>query len=157
MEISASTPPQGGVLRFPLIENITRPMFFYVVNKGTEDVRFKFLYDTGAEVPVWCRGESLLRWAFPDAVKLRNRCLLSGFGRGANVCSVYLIPELKLKSENYEHSWKALRVFVYHNPSMGCDFIMSAAMFSDTVVTVDQRRERFIAMYFEETAAGDVD
>lgn len=89
---------ESRVLCFLLIKGVSRPMFFYDVGNGTEISPIKILYDSGAAAPVWCKSERALQWTFPDMVKLRKRCLLSGFGRGPAICALYLLPELKLKS-----------------------------------------------------------
>lgn len=57
---------------------------------------FDCLIDTGARVPVWCAGESLLKTYYPKCVKQNEIFILNGFGTGFEVADVYLIPDFKL-------------------------------------------------------------
>ena len=45
------------------------------------DKQIKCMLDTGADMPVWCGSEGLLKIVFPKAQLADKKFLLSGFGR----------------------------------------------------------------------------
>lgn len=49
-----------------------------------------YLIDTGADTPVWCKGEEEFIDIFPDGEKQDSKFILSGFWSCQNLC---LIPE----------------------------------------------------------------
>ncbi len=132
-------------LRFAFISGSSRPIFELYAN-GNEVVT---LYDSGAITPVWVKDEKKLKAVFPLAEKQERTCRLSGFGRGIVVCGVYKIPELSLENEEERYVIRNLHIVVNENPSIGCDMILSATMFSHADVMIKQREEKSITIYFD--------
>jgi len=128
------------------ISGSSRPIFSFIANGGEEVIA---MYDSGAITPVWAKNERVLRSLFPLAEKQERGCLLSGFGRGAVVCNVYRIPELSLENEGERYVIRNLPIAVNENPSIGCDMVLSATMFSHADVLIRQREEKSITIYFD--------
>ena len=74
---------------------------------------------------------------------------MSGFGLGAVICNVYKIPELSLENEGERYVIRNLPIVVNENPSIGCDMVLSATMFSHADVMIKQREEKSITIYFD--------
>lgn len=133
-------------LRFMFISGSSRPIFSFVAN-GSEEV--VAMYDSGAITPVWAKNERMLRSLFPLVEKQTRSCLLSGFGMGAVVCSVYKITELSFENEGERYVIRNLPIVVNENPSIGCDMVLSATMFSHADVMIKQREGKSITIYFD--------
>ena len=56
---------QDQVLSFPLTNTLSRQVFEYSAN----GMDFLLMYDSGAQIPVWCRGSEKLMDVFPVASK----------------------------------------------------------------------------------------
>ena len=56
-----------------------------------------FLIDTGADTPVWCKGEAEFKDIFPHSEKMESKFLLSGFGKEPEIVAVYKISEFKME------------------------------------------------------------
>ena len=39
------------------------------------------MYDSGAQIPVWCAGKEVILVAYPDVRKTALSCTISGFGK----------------------------------------------------------------------------
>jgi hypothetical protein len=74
----------GAVYDKPIIKNMGNQLKPYC------------LIDTGANTPVWCRGEKDLKEYYPDCIKMDAIFIVSGFGTGKEIASVYKIPQFKL-------------------------------------------------------------
>ena len=71
---------------------------------------------------------------------------------GAVTCSVYKIPEWSLGNGEERYVIRNLHILVGENPSIGCDMILSATMFSHADVMIRQREEKSITIYFDKEA-----
>ena len=113
-------------LRFPLINTFTRQFF----DKKINDINVRFLYDSGAKIPVWCTGIKKFLKAYPDAKKIDGGCSISGFGKGKERAEVYCIPEFSLVDDDTEYLINNLVIAILTKPYIGCDFLISEAMVS---------------------------
>ena len=124
-------------LVFPLINRYSRQFFDLKYN----DVSVRFLYDSGAKMPVWCRGTKKFMAAFPEAEKFDMICKISGFGKGREKADVYMIPKFCLYAGNKAFVIERLVVALLDKPYIGCDFLISETMFSK-VDSFTYRREK---------------
>ena len=119
----------------------------------TNGIKVIALYDSGAVTPVWAKNERMLKEVFPLAEKQERTCLLSGFGKGAVSCNIYKISEWALDNGEERYVIKNLHIIVNENPSIGCDMILSATMFSHADVMIRQKEEKSITIYFDKGTA----
>ena len=82
------------------------------------------LLDTGAETPIWCKGEKKLLLAYPDAVKQDWESEIRGFGKDAEKGAVYAIPEFSLTDGKECYG---MRLYVIHT-KMLCSFVRNMAL-----------------------------
>ena len=113
-------------LKFPLTKRSIRQIFDY--DTGTAAIRF--MYDSGASIPVWCSDVDFLIKAFPDAVKTGLSARITGFGTGVETADVFMIPDFELSDGNEAIHIMNLSIVVIFKPQIGCDFIMSESMLS---------------------------
>lgn len=131
-------------LSLRLFNTKERPSFAYE-NNGID---ITALFDSGATTPVWCMGEKKFIKAYPDAIKLEQRCMVSGFGKEAEDCSVYIIPLFKLNGGD-EYCISRLQVAVCTRPQIGFDFVLSDTMFSKTNTIIKRVGVKMIEFDFE--------
>ncbi len=122
-----------------------RPTFLYEVN-GEEVIA---LFDTGASAPVWCSGEKGFVAAYPDAKKLDVKTKIFGFGKEAEMASVYVIPDFLLSDENESYHIQNLQVAVCYHPLIGCDFVLSDTMFSKADTFIHRIGEKRIEVFYD--------
>ena len=108
-----------------LFNRKNRPSFRYESN----NVKVDALLDTGAETPVWCKGEKKLMLAYPEAVKQDWKSEIRGFGKEAEDGAVYVIPEFSLTDGKTSYKITNLQIAVCDHPLIGYDFVMSDTMF----------------------------
>jgi len=128
-----------------LFNRRNRPVFSYYSN-GEEIVA---LLDSGAESPVWCSGETGFLAAYPDAVRIDQKTKIFGFGKEAEMASVFIIPEFVLSDASESYRIKNLQVAVCYHPLVGCDFIMSDTMFSKTNTLIYRLDNKRVEILFE--------
>ena len=134
---------QDQVLRFPLTNVLSRQIFEYQIN----GCNVLMMYDSGAQIPVWCRSEELFCRVFPDAKKTDFYCDISGFGREVERSNVYIIPLFELSVKGALFQIKNLLIANLFKPFIGCDLLLSETMFSktDTLTTRRGKRELCIS------------
>ena len=132
-------------LSFPLTNVMTRQIFEY--NTGNSDITM--MYDSGAQIPVWCTGSAVLLDAYPKALKTDLLCTISGFGREKDVGKIYVLPEFILSSGENTMVIDNLYIAELFKPFIGCDFLISETMFSkaDTTTLRRGKRELLITFY----------
>ena len=82
------------ILSMQLSNKSTKPVFTTITPANKQ---IKCLFDTGADMPVWCGSEGLLKIVFPKVELMNKKFLLGGFGRKAEIVDVYKIPEFIIK------------------------------------------------------------
>ncbi|MBQ9513145.1 MAG: hypothetical protein IJR58_08120 [Lachnospiraceae bacterium] len=124
---------------FKLSKRLSRPFFDY--DTGTEMI--SVLFDTGANIPIWCTGEALLLSAYPDAHRINQKQIVRGFGKNPESGEVFQIPVFELKDENTAYRLHNLQFIVLDRPEIGCDFLICPGMFakSDYYVTNRGKKE----------------
>lgn len=115
------------ILSLQLSNKSTKPVF---TTMTPADKQIKCLLDTGADMPVWCGSEGLLKIVFPKVQQIDKKFLLSGFGRKPEVVNIYKIPEFFIKSEDEVLVFQNLYAASSFGRNFGCDLILSATMFS---------------------------
>lgn len=124
-------------LIFPL--NITlyspRPIFKAYIN----NVPFKCMLDTGADIPVFCKGTALFREMVKemDSVSEFKSSLIGGFGKMDEVTMLWNIDDFVLSDKNSNIVYKGMKVAVMDKPKIPCDMILSASMFMKMKYVVD--------------------
>ena len=139
---------QDQVLRFPLANTFSRQVFRY----NTGELNVLMTYDSGAQIPVWCRSENLLKKAYPEAEKTDYFCDISGFGKETERTTVYVIPLFELSMNNVSFRIKNLLVASLFKPSIGCDLLLSETMFSKTDTLTTRRSKRELTISFDNIA-----
>ena len=97
-----------------------------------------FLLDTGADVPVWCKGISELRDIAPDAEIIEDKFLLGGFGVGAEVVDVYRLGTFSLFDGTNTLCFHNLIVAVTNRPMMDVDFVLPLSIFRKGQINIDR-------------------
>ena len=97
-----------------------------------------YLYDSGADTPVWCKGAQELVDVFPDAALVKQRFVLSGFGKEVEIVDVYRIQEFVLTDGISAIRYQNFIVAVTDRPEMNLDLILPASIFDHMVVTIDR-------------------
>ena len=104
-----------------------------VLTTKTDTGNLDTLIDTGAIMPVWTRGDLLLKDYFPDAERCENFLYhLGGFGGSGSETPVFRIPDFVISDD--ERNETALH---FHNLHLACvhedrikfPLILSASMF----------------------------
>lgn len=114
-------------LSLQLSNKSAKPVF---TTKTPTDRQIKCMLDTGADMPVWCGSEGLLKIVFPKVQLIDKKFLLSGFGRKPEMVGVYKIPEFMIKTEDESLTFQNLYMASSFGRNFGCDLILSATMFS---------------------------
>lgn len=120
-------------LQFDLDTGSAKPV---IVSSMNADLTF--LIDTGADTPVWCRGEEELLDLFPETSRLEYRYLLSGFGTGVEVVDAFCIPEFCLSDGVETITYSNFVVAAADRPSIGCDLILPASIFNHAILSIDR-------------------
>ncbi len=128
-----------------LFNSKSRPTFSYMCN----GIEVMALFDTGADTPVWCKGEKAFIEVYPDARKLEGKALINGFGKNPESASVYIIPEFIIENRNVAYKLANLQVAVCYRPLIGCDFILSETMFSKTDTYIYRIENKRLEILFE--------
>ena len=138
---------QDQILSFQLTNTRSRQIFEYNLDGG----KVKMLYDSGAQIPVWCVGELPLKAAYPDAVKTELTGNITGFGKEAEECTIFRIPMFSLKSGDIVFRIKDLLVAEIYKPSIGCHLLLSETMFSKTDTITTRRKERVLHIAYDDS------
>ena len=109
-----------------LSNNSARPIFKTITPSNKQ---LNCMLDTGADMPVWCGSEGLLKVMFPEAELTNKKFLLSGFGRNPEVVEVYKIPNFFIRNERESLIFQNLYIASSFGRNFGCDLILSATMF----------------------------
>ena len=128
-----------------LFNRKNRPSFRYISN----NVKIDALLDTGAETPVWCKGEKKFLIAYPEAKKLDYDSEIHGFGKDAEKGKVYVIPEFVLSDTIEKYVIRNLQLVVCDHPLIGYDFVMSDTMFSNADTFIHRIGSKYIEIFFE--------
>ncbi len=114
------------ILSLQLSNRSAKPIFTTIT---LADKQIKCMLDTGADMPVWCGSEGLLKIVFPKVELVDKKFLLSGFGRKPEVADIYKIPEFIIQAEKEKLTFKNLYMASSFGRNFGCDLILSATMF----------------------------
>lgn len=118
-------------LSFQLTNVLTRQLFEY----DTGNALITMLYDSGAQIPVWCAGKEVLLEAYPDAKKTSLKCIISGFGKEKETAEIYVLPAFELSNGEISFVIENLYIAELSKPFIGADFIISETMLSKTNTT----------------------
>lgn len=124
-------------LSMQLSNRSAKPVFTTITSA---DKQIKCMLDTGADMPVWCGSEGLLKIVFPKAQLADKKFLLSGFGRKPEIADIYTIPEFIIKGENESLTFQNLYIASSFGRNFGCDLILSATMFKQMDYAILNRK-----------------
>lgn len=96
-----------------------------------------YLIDTGADTPVWCKGEEEFLDVYKDAERIPVKFLLSGFGKGIDVVDVYRIPIFELTDGTQSVFFKNLVVAITNRPEMDLDMVLPVSIFRHMKIEID--------------------
>lgn len=125
------------ILSIPLSNKSAKPIFNMIMSTNKQ---IKCMLDTGADMPVWCGSEGLLKIVFPEVQLVDKKYLLSGFGRRPEVVDVYKIPEFFIRNGNESLAFHNLYVSSSFGRNFGCDLILSATMFKHMDYSILNRK-----------------
>lgn len=124
-------------LFFPL--NITldspRPIFKAHIN----GIPLKCMLDTGADVPVFCKGKRLFEELVKgmDGVSEYKKTFIGGFGKAVESTMLWNMDNFILSDNNNSIIYKGLKIAVLDKPKIPCDMILSASMFMKMKYVID--------------------
>lgn len=124
-------------LEFPL--NVTlyspRPIFEAYIN----DVPFRCMLDTGADVPVFCQGTLLFKEFVKgmDGVSEFKHLRIGGFGKIDETTMVWNMDDFILSDKCNSICYKGMKIAVIDKPNVPCDMILSASMFMKMKYIID--------------------
>ena len=136
---------QVQVLSFQLTNILSRQIFEYQIGKNTVTM----LYDSGAQIPVWCSGKRVFLKTFPDAKLLDLKCKVTGFGKEPEEGDVYEIPLFELSDDTVSFQIKNLLVVELPKLYTGFNMIISETMLSKTDTTTIRRNGRILQISFD--------
>ena len=88
------------------------------------------LIDTGANIPVWTRGEERLKDAFDAEIIEGKKFVLSGFGKVAEKVDAYRVSDFSLEAEDGEKVvFKSMVIACTRRPAMVANLILPATAF----------------------------
>lgn len=124
-------------LCFPLNINLfsPRPIFKAKIN----DTMTTCMLDTGADIPVFCKGIELFEeWTKDmDGVKLFKASSIGGFGKETEDTVLYNIPFFRLADDKNVITYNNMKIAVILKPEIPCDIILSASLFTKMKYTID--------------------
>lgn len=97
------------------------------------------LIDTGANMPVWCADEKLLKLTFPGVYKVKDNATITGFG-GMSSASLWVIPQF-IFSDGYEQVVYPQLPIMICGLSRSFRMIMSFTMLDHAELTYKSIRE----------------
>lgn len=124
-------------LEFPL--NITldspRPIFKAYIN----GVPFKCMLDTGADIPVFCKGTLLFREFTKemDGISEFKQLTIGGFGKTDEATMLWNMDNFVFSDKYDSICYKRMKIAVMDKPNIPCDMILSASMFMKMKYTID--------------------
>lgn len=126
-------------LIFPL--NITlyspRPIFKAYIN----GVPFRCMLDTGADIPVFCKGTALFGEFIKEmhgvTVTEFKQSTIGGFGKADESTMLWNMDDFVLADQNEDIKYKAMKIAVMNKPKIPCDLILSASMFMKMKYVID--------------------
>lgn len=127
------------ILQLNLDKNRVKP----IIQIMPKNEIVKCLIDSGADMPVWCSTETLLKSQF-TVKKLDKKTYIGGFGGGGAYHDVYSIDKFTLMDGNNTLTIHNLLVAFIPNVNFACDLILSASVFDTkidySIYTRDSRR-----------------
>lgn len=124
-------------LEFPL--NITldspRPIFNAYINNAS----FRCMLDTGADIPVFCKGTSIFEEFAKkmEGVSKFKNSTIGGFGKTDESTMLWNMDTFVLSDRKSSIVYKGMKMAVINKPNIPCDMILSASMFMKMKYTID--------------------
>ena len=134
------------ILRLNLDKNRAKPTIQIIPQNEV----VKCLIDSGADIPVWCSTETLLKSQF-KVKKLHEKTYIGGFGGKGAYHDVYSIDTFMLTDGDNILTIHNLLVAFIPNVSFACDLILSATVFyKKTDYAVNTRgNKRYIELKYD--------
>ena len=112
-----------------------RPIFKAYIN----GIPFKCMLDTGADIPVFCKG-TLLFEKFAgkmDGVSKFKNLSIGGFGKNDEITMLWNMNHFVLSDRIGSIYYKGMKIAVMDKPNIPCDMILSASMFMKMKYIID--------------------
>ncbi len=134
------------ILRLNLDKNRVKPVIQMIPHNET----VKCLIDSGADIPVWCSTETLLKSQF-EVKKLGYKTYIGGFGGKGDYHDVYSINKFILTDGKKMLIIHNLIVAFIPNQSFACDLILSASVFDKKIdYSINTRNnKRYIELRYD--------
>lgn len=134
------------ILRLNLDKNRVKP----TIQIMPQNEVVKCLIDSGADIPVWCSTEILLKSQF-TVKKLQEQTYIGGFGGKGAYHDVYSIDKFTLTDGNNTLTIHNLLVAFVPNVSFACDLILSATVFDKKIdYAINTRNnQRYIELRYD--------
>lgn len=124
-------------LEFPLDIKLDspRPIFNAYIN----DISFRCMLDTGADIPVFCKGTAIFEEFIKKMAgvsKFKN-IAVGGFGRINESVMLWNMDVFTLSDRKASIQYIGMKMAVMDKPNIPCDMILSASMFMKMKYTID--------------------
>lgn len=124
-------------IEFLLDEEYLKPVFMSLENQTRKG--FTCMLDSGASMPVWCSGATLLQRTFPEAMHETDmKSLLSGFGNGLEIADVYYIPKMELYDGSCSIVFQKVYLPVVKRDNFGANLILPSSVFKNANILISQ-------------------
>lgn len=97
------------------------------------------MLDTGADIPVFCKGIELFQeWSKDmDEAEAFKHSSIGGFGKEAENTILYNIPTFQLSDNKNSIIYNNMKMAVISKPKIPCDIILSASLFMKMKYTIN--------------------
>lgn len=136
------------LVEIDIMQMKARPIF----DLETGESVIRCLVDTGAEIPVWCFDETMLKAVFPGCESTSYATYISGFGKGRTYADIWKIPAIVLEDRDGKDKLVVHNTLVAIVPksTLVVALIMSASMFTTTDYSIINRAsKRYMSFSFE--------
>lgn len=124
-------------LEFPLNVKLDspRPIFKAYIN----DIPFKCMLDTGADIPVFCKGTLLFEKFIKDmdGVFEFKHSTIGGFGKTVESVMLWNMDSFIFSDGCSSIEYKGMKMSVVDKPNIPCDIILSASMLMKMKYIID--------------------
>lgn len=124
-------------MKFPL--NITldspRPIFKAYIN----NIPFKCMLDTGADIPVFCKGTSLFDEFIKgmEGVSKFKNSTIGGFGKSDENTMLWNMDSFMFSDGISSIEYKGMKIAVIDKPNIPCEIILSASILMKMKYIID--------------------
>lgn len=124
-------------LVFPLNISLYSPRSIF--KAYINDIPFKCMLDTGADISVFCKGTALFREIVKEMEEISEfkNSSIGGFGKTDETVMLWNIDNFVLSDKNNSIAYRGMKIAVMDKPKIPCDMILSASMFMKMKYVID--------------------